>query len=206
MISESSSSTRQAVRRPPAREIREAIVEATVRIIGRTGTAGVTHRAVAQEAGVSLSSTTYHFASKEEIVDAALREVAAAEIARVKATTTQAMEKVHDVQSLVDLLTSWLDDQLASDLLIVRAGYELQLETHRSPELEAAHAEWGRVVQALTEDVLMRAGSPSPREDAHILAALIDGIRLEEITRGRPGVATRTRPLFDRFLRALIPQ
>jgi DNA-binding transcriptional regulator YbjK len=65
-----------AVRRPPAEAIRNAIVEATIRLVGRDGVDGVTHRAVAREAGVSLSSTTYHFASRDEIVSEALRRVA----------------------------------------------------------------------------------------------------------------------------------
>ena len=43
---------------------REAIVEATLRLIDRRGADAVTHRAVAAEAGVPLASTTYHFASK----------------------------------------------------------------------------------------------------------------------------------------------
>ncbi|HVP03210.1 MAG TPA: TetR family transcriptional regulator [Solirubrobacteraceae bacterium] len=201
-----SRTSRRPARRLPPDEIRAAIVEATIRIIGRGGTAAVTHRAVAEEAGVSLSSTTYHFASKAEIVDAALRQVAANEIARVEATTTAALEHVHDIDSLVDLLTAWLDDQLADEWLVVRAGYELQLEAERSPELEAAHAEWGTKVQELSAHALERAGSPRPREDAHILAALIDGLRLEEITHPRPGVAERNRPLLDRLLRALVAQ
>jgi AcrR family transcriptional regulator len=60
-----------ATRRQPPEAIRAAIIEATVRVIGRHGVDGVTHRAVAAEADVSLSSTTYHFASKDEIVSAA---------------------------------------------------------------------------------------------------------------------------------------
>ncbi|MFD7339129.1 TetR/AcrR family transcriptional regulator [Streptomyces violascens] len=34
---------------------------------------GVTHRAVAEEAGVPLGATTYHFASKDDLIEAALR-------------------------------------------------------------------------------------------------------------------------------------
>ena len=196
--------TRRPARRVPAEEIRASIVEATIRIIGRGGPAAVTHRAVAEEAGVSLSSTTYHFASKDQIVDAALRQVAANEIARVEATTNAALVNVHDIDSLVDLLTEWLEEQLADEWLVVRAGYELQLESERSPELEAAHEEWGHAVQELSARALEQAGSPQPRADAHILAALIDGLRLEEITRPRPRVAARNRPLLDRLLRALI--
>lgn len=187
-----------------ADQVRRAIVEATVRIIGVGGVAAVTHRAVAREAGVSLSSTTYHFDSKAQIIDAALRAVAAREIERVERATAALSGDVREVEALVDALVGWLEDQLAGDRLVVRAGYELQLEGERSPELDELHRAWGRAVQRLAADVLERAGSPSPRHDAHILAAFIDGVRLEEITRPRPDVATRMRPLFDRFLRALI--
>ena len=45
-------------RRPSAQAIRTSIIEATIRLIGRDGVDGVTHRAVAAEAKVSLSSTT----------------------------------------------------------------------------------------------------------------------------------------------------
>ena len=78
-----------AAGRPDPAATRAAIVAATVRLVGRGGTALVTHRAVAAEAGVSLSSTTYHFASKDAIVDAALRSVAEREIERLAAAAAQ---------------------------------------------------------------------------------------------------------------------
>jgi len=37
------------------------ILEATLRLIVKEGIRGVKHRAIAKEAGVSLSSTTYYF-------------------------------------------------------------------------------------------------------------------------------------------------
>jgi DNA-binding transcriptional regulator YbjK len=196
-----------AARRPrtPPEEVRAAIVDATVRLIGMGGTAAVTHRAVAQEAGVSLSSTTYHFASKTDIVDAALRHVVSTEIERIRSSAEATAETVTDVESLIDAMSDWFAEQLESDLLVVRAGYELQLETRRSPELEALHTEWGLAVRDLATEVLARAGSPRPRQDAHILAAFIDGERLQEITHPRPDVAQRARPVLSRLLRALIP-
>ena len=72
-----------AVHRPQSEIVRAAIIEATIRLIGREGVDGVTHRAVARDAGVSLSSTTYHFASRDEIVSEALRHVADLEIERI---------------------------------------------------------------------------------------------------------------------------
>src|SRR3954452_12420265 len=63
--------------------VRDAIVAATVEIVARDGVAAVTHRRVAERAGVSLSSTTWHYASKEDILEAALRWTATREIERV---------------------------------------------------------------------------------------------------------------------------
>ena len=51
---------------------REDLLRATLRLIGARGADAVTHRAVAEEAGVPLSATTYYFASKEELLEQSL--------------------------------------------------------------------------------------------------------------------------------------
>jgi len=55
---------------------RRAILDATLALVGREGTAAVTHRAVAAEAGVPLAATTYYFDSKEELIRDALTDAA----------------------------------------------------------------------------------------------------------------------------------
>jgi DNA-binding transcriptional regulator YbjK len=47
------------------------IVEAVVQVIARDGVRGVTHRAVAREAGVNLSLTTYYFVDRYDLVASA---------------------------------------------------------------------------------------------------------------------------------------
>jgi TetR/AcrR family transcriptional regulator, regulator of biofilm formation and stress response len=193
-----------AVQRSPPEAVRAAIIEATIRLIGRGGVDGVTHRAVALEAGVSLSSTTYHYASRDEIVSAALRHVADLEIERI-ARDAQALAEGHaDVPSIARALTAWLAEQVHGDeLLRVRAGYHLQLEAARRPELRAIHVAWGQAVQELAERVLRAAGSPRPHTDASILSSAIDGLRLDEVTAPRPGFERRARPVIERLLSIL---
>jgi DNA-binding transcriptional regulator YbjK len=144
-----------AVHRSPPGAIRAAIIEATIRLIGREGVDGVTHRAVAREAGVSLSSTTYHYTSRDEIVSEALRHVADQEIERI-ARDAEALAEGHaDVPSIARALAAWLAEQVhGDDLLRVRAGYHLQLEAARRPELRAIHVAWGQAVRSLAERVL----------------------------------------------------
>jgi DNA-binding transcriptional regulator YbjK len=193
-----------AVHRSPPEAIRAAIIEATIRLIGREGVDGITHRAVAHEAGVSLSSTTYHFASRDEIVSEALRHVAALEIERI-ARDAEALAEGHaDLPSIARALTAWLAEQVHGDeLLRVRAGYHLQLEAGRRPELRAIHVAWGQAVQGLAERVLRAAGSPRPHTDASILSSAIDGLRLDEVTAPRPGFERRARPVIERLLAIL---
>ncbi|WP_228077652.1 TetR/AcrR family transcriptional regulator [Streptomyces profundus] len=63
-------------RRARGERRRAEIIEATLRVVRRDGAAGVTHRSVAREAGVPTSLTTYHFASIDDLLVAALTTVA----------------------------------------------------------------------------------------------------------------------------------
>jgi TetR/AcrR family transcriptional regulator, regulator of biofilm formation and stress response len=192
------------VHRSPPEAIRAAIIGATIRLIGREGVDGITHRAVAHEAGVSLSSTTYHFASRDEIVTEALRRVADLEIERIALDAEALVEGHADVASIARALTAWLTEQVTGDDLVrVRAGYHLQLEAARRPELRAIHVEWGQAVHSLAERVLRAAGSPRPHTDAAILSSAIDGMRLDEVTAPRPDFERRAQPVIERLLSTL---
>lgn len=48
---------------------RQALLEATLRVIVREGVRGVRHRAVAAEAGVPLSATTYYFKDIQDLLN-----------------------------------------------------------------------------------------------------------------------------------------
>ncbi|MEU5002416.1 TetR family transcriptional regulator [Streptomyces sp. NPDC021622] len=62
-----------ARRRYDPRARTEEVTAAAERVIGARGIEGVTHRAVAEEAGVPLGATTYHFATKDDLIKAALQ-------------------------------------------------------------------------------------------------------------------------------------
>ncbi|MFG2978198.1 TetR/AcrR family transcriptional regulator [Streptomyces sp. NPDC048331] len=60
-------------RRYDPRARAEEVVAAAERVIAARGIEGLTHRAVAEEAGVPLGATTYHFAGKDDLIRAALQ-------------------------------------------------------------------------------------------------------------------------------------
>ncbi len=78
------------------------LMEATLRIIGRTGLDGVTHRAVATEAGMSLGAVTHHFATRDVLVDAALRFALAREVDRLRALALSLQSKALDVEAWIE--------------------------------------------------------------------------------------------------------
>ncbi|ARS28504.1 TetR family transcriptional regulator [Sphingomonas sp. KC8] len=64
---------------------KQQIVEATIRLSGKVGIDGLTHRNIAAEAGLSVASTTYFYPSKDDIVVDAAHELQARAINAVVA-------------------------------------------------------------------------------------------------------------------------
>ncbi|MGO2113162.1 MAG: TetR family transcriptional regulator, partial [Pseudoclavibacter sp.] len=60
-----------------ASERRTALVTATVRLIAREGLAAASTRAIAAEAGMPLSTLHYVFESREQLIELAVRNIAA---------------------------------------------------------------------------------------------------------------------------------
>ncbi|NMO88414.1 TetR family transcriptional regulator [Actinomycetospora sp. TBRC 11914] len=62
---------------------RRALIDATVRVIGRAGVAGVSQRVVAAEADVPASAVTYYFPTVDDLLLTVLSDVNAAYLARL---------------------------------------------------------------------------------------------------------------------------
>ena len=110
-----------------SQRVRDAIVAATVRIVAREGVAAVTHRRVAAEARVSLSSTTWHYATKADILAAALHWCARREVARIGAIAAR-LGGAFDLAAWADELADWLIEQVTDERETTVALYRLQAE------------------------------------------------------------------------------
>lgn len=190
-------------RAPRGEARREAIVEATLRILGDHGTGAVTHRRVAAEAGVPLAATTYWFASKDDLLVAACRLASERDAARLeRAASELAARPATDLaEGLTDLLTA----ELAESRPALIALYALWLEAARSPALREVTDSYTAVYLRAVRGLLARAGSPDPDTDARVLVAAIDGVLLEQLPGGPgrdPGAAMR--PVLERLVAALV--
>lgn len=193
--------------------LREAMVAATVRIVARDGVGAVTHRRVAEEAGVSLSSTTWHFGSKAEILEAALAWTARREVERVDAMAEQiaaADGPGFDPVAWSHALAEWVVRQSeGAEREITVALYRLQLETLGRPGAVDIHRTWGAALGAIGERVLEPSRSEDPELDTRLVVAALDGLRLHVLSlreqESEPGFEW-VQPAVLRLLRTLVDQ
>jgi len=159
---------------------RRALLDATVRVIGRGGIAAVDHRAVAAEAGVPLGSTTYYFDSKDDMVARALEHVAERESERLRAESEGgALDVGPDLlpERLADIvIQAW-----AGDRITLLAQYELYLESARRPDLRPAAERWDAAYRELLQHALELLGAPDPPRRARLLCAGLDGLLLDHV-------------------------
>lgn len=168
--------------RPPRGQRRAALLDATLRVIAREGAAGASHRAVAAEAGIPLGSTTYYFASREEMLLEALRHAAAQDIARTRQAIAALAARPAARVDWTRELTAWVLDMLEREhAAVLVARHHLQLEALRRPELRPVYAEWTAAALEHARAVLGAAGSDDPAADAPVLVAAIDGLALNQL-------------------------
>jgi DNA-binding transcriptional regulator YbjK len=183
--------------------VRDAIVQAAVRIVARESVSAVTHRRLAAEAGVSLSSTTWHFATKNDILEAALRWTARREVARIGEIADRLENAEFDAGAWAEELADWLLEQVTGERDQVAALYRLQMELLGSPQARDVHREWGGELRALGERVLEHSTALAPELDVRLISAALDGLRLTVLSSGERDVEW-LRPAVHRQLRALL--
>ena len=196
-------STETGPRAEASRRTRDAIVAATVRIVAREGVAAVTHRRVAAEAGVALSSTTWHFATKGDILEAALHWTARREIERIQAIAERLDDTGFDASAWAEELADWLLEELTVERDMAVALYRLQVELLDSDGAAKVHHEWGEGLLTVGERVLEHSSTATPELDVRLIVAALDGLRMGVLSSGEQDVEW-LRPAVRRQLQALL--
>jgi TetR/AcrR family transcriptional regulator, regulator of biofilm formation and stress response len=183
---------------------RDAILRATLALIGERGLDAVTHRAVAERAGVPLAATTYWFASKEELLGEALLLAAREETERLERLVLDLAPQELDVAEWARAVAAVLGGDLVADPGKHIAFTELVLESTRRPALQGEVERWDRAHMQLAELGLRACGSPDPRGDAHLVVAAISGLLLGQLANPRSDFEQRIfRPALERLFTSL---
>ena len=181
---------------------RQDILEATLRLIGSGGVNTVTHRAVAEEAGVSLASTTYYFDSKSALIEEALELMIARSIDDVRQFTTCPPEISQE--ELIDRVMGFAEAQINDPNAFLLAQYELMLEAGRAEYLRPLARRWTIAYMDGFNNLVESAGLPDPVATAEIVTNFVEGALLNHVTTPTDDfLEGRFRPLLTDLVAAL---
>jgi DNA-binding transcriptional regulator YbjK len=159
----------------------EAILDATLLIVGERGLEAVTHRAVAERAGVSLGAISHYHESREDLLRAALAHAAAAAVARLERLALDLQTRVLDTDEWIEAMAGAIAEDLRHDRVGQLTQVELLLGAARDPALREVSRPWGRAHLRVAEAGLRAAGSSSPQTHARLLVAAATGLMLKQL-------------------------
>jgi DNA-binding transcriptional regulator YbjK len=184
---------------------KEAILRAAIDLVGEEGPDALTHRAVAERAGVALSATTYWFSSKEEIFREAVAMAAREEVERLERLVLDLAPRHVTPAGWARALSAALAADLETPARSV-AMYEFVLEASRQPELREEVLRWEAAHLRLAEAGLRAAGSDDPETDARLVVAAVTGLLLAQLTTPAPDFERKIlHPALERLFTRLAP-
>ncbi|MFF4456395.1 TetR/AcrR family transcriptional regulator [Streptomyces goshikiensis] len=173
---------------PPASDTRQRIIDAVLRIIGQDGIAAVTNRRIAKEAGVSLGSVTYHFATQHELLRESLLHFVAEETRHFTALADECSDERPDERFDIGQAAEVVAQVAGGNAFDSRhiAPFELYVQAGRDERLRAAAAECFAAYDLLATRILTQLGVPDPERLAGVAVALVFGQQLRRLATGAP--------------------
>lgn len=182
---------------------RRAILEAALRIIIRDGVRAVRHRAVAAEAGVPLSATTYYFKDIHDLIadaftlfveDALAKVIDPVWIEIYQFTAGFSQEQLRDparreelIAGLARLAASFVERELSmhrEHLLAEQAFYQAAVIDERLREQALFYR--GRILDGLVAFCTLLA-TPEPALDAELIHEMFMNLEFEHLIRSDGG-------------------
>ena len=160
-------------------ERRLLILHTVLRMIASGGVDSITHRRVAEKAGIALGSTTYYFESREHMI----REAFDLYILEVKQSMASLWpNSLTSLRQLVSNLVSWTNREFENQELLL-AEYEMVLYAARDPQVATSLHRWDESMASGLADILKKLGVKKPRDVAAILLHMIRGFELDGLSR-----------------------
>jgi DNA-binding transcriptional regulator YbjK len=167
---------------------RERIARAAIEVVAVHGVEGLTHRRVAAAADVPLGSTTYHYATLDDLLGAGLEAAAAESAAYLKL-----WEQTLAGRDLAEATTELIVSTVRSERQRIAVRYELYVAALRRPRLRPISTEWSRLLAGIYRQY-------TDELTADALAAAVDGLWLGCLVSDEP-VSTEQ---IERVLRRIV--
>jgi DNA-binding transcriptional regulator YbjK len=199
---------------------RQAILDGALRIIVRDGVRAVRHRAVAAEAAVPLSATTYYFKDINDLITDTFALFVERSAARMSAFWANAEKQLREIENaigrdvesrqqlleqIVAMAVAYVCGQLSGNRDSLLAEQAFRLEALLNPgllELAAAHR---KILYQGVDRFFRVLGSQQPDEDAKVLTGMILQMEYQGLLDGLDNLRLdEMRALLRRYLRLVM--
>jgi TetR/AcrR family transcriptional regulator, regulator of biofilm formation and stress response len=175
------------VRRPKqerSEAARSRILDAAMDLVAERGMAGVSHRAVAARAGVSLSATSYYFESLADLEHAAIVEHYGRRLDdyRRAAQSLQLLDL-----SATEMAAAAAELFTSSAIELVTAHLEVYLNAARRSDLRDALQPVFATMRELMSAVAEQLGIADAATFATAATAIVEGVQLRRVAEGIDG-------------------
>lgn len=181
----------QQLSRSDGKKKKLQILKATLQIIVREGIRGVKHRAVAKEAGVSLSSTTYYFKDIHDLISDTFMYFASEELENSKQLKKLSLDAFYDAggegrlkapEELLPIISRFLHEHITQqvkqhDRRVLE--YAFQNEALHNKKLAEIMISMQDVTLRMIKQICTVTGNANPDSDAHIILACIRHIEYQ---------------------------
>ncbi|MGH9302949.1 MAG: TetR/AcrR family transcriptional regulator [Acidimicrobiales bacterium] len=161
---------------------REELLEATWRVMARSGIDAVSVRDIATEAGYSTGVVAHYFKNKDDVVRSALLRVWRHEAGRIRQRTA-GLKGLAALEAIIEEVLP-LDDQRRLEMAVWMSFWGRAIgDGGLSEEQKRYYAQWrGLLSRHLSEAVeLGEVGEIDCEKEAACLAGVIDGIGIQAI-------------------------
>ncbi|MFV3127051.1 TetR/AcrR family transcriptional regulator [Niveispirillum sp. KHB5.9] len=158
---------------------RAGMVDAIVTLMAHHGIAGLTHRLVAQEAGVSLAATTYYFDSKFDMVAAASHQVLDGYTEAFRRAALSGRNG-----SVREYVVRLLVNAVGRDRTGAACWAEIMLDAPRHAESLALAREWFAGLVVIWQDIARSTHAPDPQATAGSAIDAMIGLLLAVLALG----------------------
>ncbi|MDB2384467.1 TetR family transcriptional regulator [Endozoicomonas sp.] len=198
---------------------RRCILEAALRIVVREGIRGIRHRAVAKEANVPLSATTYYFKDISDLITDAFTLFVEMGAEKINAFWEESDAKLKEALELFDgsrearerfvvniteLAVNYVKAQLDEHRDYLIAERSFQLECLRNEALRPIAFRHQRFVRDSLEGFFEQLGSTEPAFDARLFISSIMQAEYDAMVQEQPVDMNDVRGMLHRHIERVV--
>jgi DNA-binding transcriptional regulator YbjK len=188
---------------PKGERRRSALICAAAELLCHAGFEAVTHRAVAERAGLPLASTTYYFSSLEELIEMAVEYLGATEVAQLRDRVRALPRRRRGAEAAADVLVDLLAGEPNREELISR--YERYIACARHPSMRGVERRLLKQRVDAVGEAMARSGRCARPDMMTALLYSVDGAVVSALVDDQDGPRVSVRATLVDVIDVLAP-